>query len=125
VSSSISRVPKSYYSVSIDFGCDPKRTEELTAAALKIVNDFRQNGPTDNDIADIETGLLRDFETASQDNNYLANQIESKYQYGDNVTTVWTLPQAYRRLDVATVERAAQRYLNTDNYVKVTLFPEK
>ena len=125
VASSISRAPKSYYSVSIDFGCDPKRTEELTTAALKIVNDFRQNGPTDSDIADIETGLLRDFETASQDNNYLANQIESKYQYGDNVTTVWTLPQAYRRLDVATVERAAQRYLNTDNYVKVTLFPEK
>jgi predicted Zn-dependent peptidase len=35
------------------------------------------------------------------------------------------LPDLYRSLDVATVQRAARQYLNVNNYVEVTLFPEK
>ena len=31
----------------------------------------------------------------------------------------------YNKIDAATIEEAARTYLKSDNFVKVTLFPEK
>ena len=35
------------------------------------------------------------------------------------------VPDFYRKLDAASVKEAAKLYLNTQSFVKVTLFPEK
>jgi predicted Zn-dependent peptidase len=37
---------------------------------------------------------------------------------------LWEVPEHYKKLDAAMVRQAAQTYLKTDNYVKVTLLPE-
>ncbi len=38
---------------------------------------------------------------------------------------VYGLPDAYKRLSAAAIWDAAREYLNTNNYVQVTLYPEK
>ena len=38
---------------------------------------------------------------------------------------IWLVPEFYKKLDAATVKDAAKQYLNTQSFVKVTLFPEK
>lgn len=69
--------------------------------------------------------LLREFETSSKQNNFLLSQLTLKYQYGEDPTSIWNIPEYYRKLDAATIQQAAKTYLNTKSYVKVTLFPEK
>ena len=86
---------------------------------------LKTKGPTDKQVADEKEALLREFETSSKLNNYLLNQISSRYQTGEDPAVLWTIPEYYKKLDGAMIQQAAKTYLNTNNYVKVTLLPEK
>ena len=74
----------------------------------------------------IRDALLREFERNSQDNGYLLNQIARRYEDGDaaDVAAVDNLPEQIAALTGDAIQQAAQTYLNTGNYVKVTLMPE-
>ncbi len=69
---------------------------------------------------------MREFERNSQDNGYLLNQIARRYEDGDTegVAAVLNLRERIAALTGEAVQQAAQTYLNTANYVKVTLMPE-
>ena len=75
----------------------------------------------------VRQAMLRDFETNSQDNGYLLNQISRKYQDGDaaGVGAVFDLPARVEALTAEQIQSAAQTTLDTTRYVKVTLNPEK
>jgi predicted Zn-dependent peptidase len=45
--------------------------------------------------------------------------------YQEDLKSLFDLPDRYRKLTAATVQDAARRYLTPDNYVQVTLLPEK
>jgi zinc protease len=112
------------YRISIIFGCDPTRTDDLVKALFREIEKFRTTGPTRGQVADVQSALLRDFETNSRDNGYLLNQIAYKYQYGEDVADVFDMRALYQQVTPAAIRDAARMYLNTNRYVKVTLLPE-
>ena len=117
--------PTQEYRITISFACDPARTDTLVSAAFRVIDRFRLFGPTPSQVADARAGLTRDFETNSQRNEYLLNRILFKYEYGEDVKDVFDMRPYYDQISVAALRDAAQMYLNTDRYVKVTLLPEK
>ena len=70
-------------------------------------------------------GLQRDFEVNSRDNQYLLSRLLFKYEYGENVGDVFNMRPYYDQITVASIRDAAQMYLNTNRYVKVTLLPQQ
>ena len=124
VAPSFTKRPREEYRLTISFACDPARTESLTRAAFQVIDQFKRNGPSAGQILDARTALIRDFEINSQRNAYLLNQILYKYEYGEDVTDIVNMRPFYDRLTASVVRDAARAYLNTDRYVKVTLFPE-
>ncbi len=46
-------------------------------------------------------------------------------QLGEDLDDFFGLPGAYNQLTAAAVQDAARRWLDTGNYVRVTLLPEK
>jgi zinc protease len=116
--------PQQRYSVTINFSCDPTRTDELVKALFQTIGQFRFTGPTSGQVRDVKSALVRDLETNGRDNAYLLNQIAYKYQYDEDVAEVFTLPTYYDELTPMAIRDAAQAYLNTNRYVKVTLVPE-
>ena len=76
-------------------------------------------------MTDEKETLQREFETNSKQNNYLLSQLSAKYQLGEDPTGISNIPESYKKLDAAAIQRAAKQYLNTNAYVKVTLLPEK
>ncbi|MFI5178031.1 MAG: M16 family metallopeptidase [Vicinamibacterales bacterium] len=123
-SSNYQKIPRPEYTISIDFGCDPKRTDDLIKRVFEEIEKFRSAGPTDKQVADEREALLKDFEASTKTNAFLLNQIKLKYQYGEDVATLWDVPNYYRSLDTAMVQQAAKTYL-TPTYVQVVLMPEK
>jgi predicted Zn-dependent peptidase len=71
--------------------------------------------------------LLRELDKSSLDNGYLLNQIARRYEDGDsaNLAAVNQQPTAIAALSGSAIQRAATRYFDPANYVKVTLMPEK
>jgi zinc protease len=119
------RVPNQTYSITIQFGSDPTRTDELIKRVFQEIEAFKANGPTDQQVADEKETLLREFESNSKLNNYLMNQISLRYEQGEDPAVLWQIPEYYRKLDKAMIQEAAKTYLNTNRYVEVMLFPEK
>ncbi|RPJ56995.1 MAG: hypothetical protein EHM24_29900, partial [Acidobacteria bacterium] len=120
-----SKVPVPRYSVSIEFGCDPERAEELVKTVLREVEALRTTGPTEREVADAREALLRGHESDLAQNANLAGQISDRYENGEDVANFFGLPNEYRRLAAALLQETARGILDTGNYVQVILFPEK
>lgn len=122
---SFQKYPKPEFAITIQFGCSPDRTEDLIKQVFEEIERLKKDGPTEKQLNDEKEALLREFETNSKQNGYVLNQISLRFNYGEDPEGVWLVPDFYRKLDAATVQEAAKLYLNTQSYVKVTLFPEK
>jgi zinc protease len=124
-SPSYQRTPTSQFSITIQFGSDPQRTDDLIKRVFEEIELLKAKGPSDKQVSAEKEKLLREFETNSKQNNYLLSQLIVRYQYGDDPAGLWKVPEHYARVDAAMIQQAARTYLNPKNYVKVTLFPEK
>ena len=119
------RFPHPTYSVRIEWTCDPARTDTLVQRVFQEIDvvkstrfDFRQMGL-------IRETLVHEYETNSEDNGYLLRQIAQAYDDGDgsDVAAVLNVPDQIKGLTGDALLRAAQMYLDTGKYVKVTLMP--
>ncbi|HKW00569.1 MAG TPA: insulinase family protein [Vicinamibacterales bacterium] len=120
-----SKTPIEQYTVVIDFGCDPDRTNDLVKRVFQEVDAVKASGVSDAQLRDVRAGLIREFETRSKTNAYLLGQLVTRYQVGEDLKDFLNLPALYNALTPAMVQEAAKTYFNTSNYVEVTLFPEK
>jgi zinc protease len=125
VAASAQNVPDQEFSVTIDFGCDPQRTEELVKSVFKEIEALKAKGPSEEELVDAREGLLRQHESDLAQNNHLVGELVERYQASQDIGAFFSLPAAYHRLTTAGIQEAARRYLDTTNYVRVTLFPEK
>jgi zinc protease len=124
-SANYSKIPREEYTVGISFGCSPDRTEELVKSVFNEIEQFKTNGPTDKQVADVKETFLRDQETNMKQNGYLLTQIALRYEYQEDLDSLFNMADFYNKIDAAMIREAARLYLKTDNFVKVTLFPEK
>ena len=118
------RIPTPEFSVTISFGCDPTRLDDLVARVYQEVEKFKADGPTDKQLADEREALLRSYESASKQNGFWMGQLLSVYQGEASAADPLTQPDAYRRLTAAAIQAAARTYLKGDNRVQLTLVPE-
>jgi zinc protease len=119
------KIPLEEYQISIRFGSDPQRVDALIKRVFEEIEKLKAGGPTAKEVEDEREASLREFETSSKQNGYLLTQIAGKYQAGEDVAGIWEAPELFKKLDPASIQEAAKSYLNTKNYVKVTLVPEK
>jgi zinc protease len=120
-----SKYPHADYSISINFGSSPDRTDDLIKKVFEEIENFKAKGPTEKQLSDEKEALVREFETSSKQNGYLLNQISLRFANGEEPAGIWEIPDFYRKLDAATIQDAAKQYLDTKSFIKVTLFPEK
>ncbi len=124
VDANATKIPEPRYTVMIQFGCDPERTEELVATLLREVEQLKAQGPTDSEVADAREALMVAFQTDMAENSRLADRLIERYRLSQDATEFFNLPAEYQKLGTLGIQEAARRYLDTGNYVRVTLFPE-
>jgi zinc protease len=120
------KFPRPEYRVRIDWTCDPARTTTLVQRVFDEIEFVRATPLSSGQVAMIHEVLLREFEANSQDNGYLLDQISRRYADGDaaDVAAVGNMPDRIAALTGDEIQQAAETYLSTGNYVKVTLMPE-
>ena len=117
--------PAESYQLTVSFGSDPDRAEELAAVVLGGIERFKESGPTEDQAAAARETLLRQFETDFQENGTWLGQLVSDFQRGvEPGAAVETFEASVEALSVETLRDAARRYFDMDNYVRVTLMPE-
>ncbi|HEX7486027.1 MAG TPA: insulinase family protein [Vicinamibacterales bacterium] len=124
VEASASKIPEPRYSITVQFGCDPDRTEELVTTLFREVERLKAQGPTEAEVADVRQALMVAFQTDMAENSRLVAKIIERYELSQDVMEFFDLPGEYQKLNTITIQDAARRYLDAGNHVRVTLFPE-
>lgn len=125
--SDTAKYPRPEYHVKIDWTCDPAMVDSLVKRVLQEIAFVRMTLLPPESIARIREVLQREFERNSQDNAFVLNQIVRKYEDGDpeHLADALQIGPALAALNGPAVQLAAITYLDTRNYVKVVLMPEK
>ena len=137
VGSSFSWRPAGQYRLSISFGSDPERADELLAAVYEEIDRLKSSPPDEAEVNDVLEAQRRAWETNQESNSwwlsvldgryrYLLDQSDGRYPSGD--VLLETLPTYGADLDALTpprIQELARRYFAQDNRVRVTLLPEQ
>ena len=111
--------------MTIQFGSDPNRADELLETVFDGIRRLQEDGPTDVEMADAQEALRRQFETDFQENRTWLSQLVSDYQRGEVPgASVGTYLDSIDGLTADFIQAAAGRYFDSDNFVRVTLLPE-
>jgi zinc protease len=115
--------PIPQYRLSISFGCDPKRVDELTKTVFQQIDSIR-NFPIDQSyIKKVKETDRRERETGLKQNGFWLATLRFYYEYNEDPGQILTLEERLNKLTPELIQKAAKKYLNLENYVKATLYP--
>lgn len=124
-SASYFKIPDEEYRITINFGSDPQRVEELTKAIFQEIEALKTNGPSADEINDARAALYRGYETGVKQNGWWLTQLAYKYCLGEDPNDLIIYEKSLEFLTPDVIQEAAKAYFNMENYVQVSLFPEK
>lgn len=119
------KIPVEVYRITISFGTDPERVEELSRVVFDEIEKIKAEGPTEDEVRNVKKAEARSFETQGESNSWWAIQLAFKYRLGEDPTGILKLNENIEKLTAERIQEAARSYFNTDNYVQVTLLPEE
>jgi zinc protease len=125
VNSNYYKIPEEEYSLTINFATDPNRIQEMLDAVFAEIANIRNQGPSEKEVQDIQEAFMREYETQSRQNPWLLAQLEHKYRLGEDPRGILTYIDSIKALSPEILKKAAERYLDTGNYVQVVLMPDK
>ena len=119
-----SKFPEQEYSISIYYGTDPEKLEELKQAVFHEINDFIQNGPSEDELAKAKEKMLREREIALRENNFWLNILSNTYylKKGD-FSEFGEFSNIVPGLTKESIQQAFKKYFDFSNYVSVALQP--
>jgi zinc protease len=117
--------PKQNYKITISFGCDPGRTDELTNTVFQVIDSLKTFGPEEIYITKVKEAQLRSYETNLKENTFWLRTLQNYYFNGQNPALILKYPELVSTLTSEKIKTAVNKYLNKDNYVQVLLLPEE
>jgi zinc protease len=124
VGANINREPVNSYSVTISFGCAPENVDRLTDLIMTEIKNMKANGGTQINVDKVVAEDTRSMETSVKENSYWLYNLQDKYYYNEDPATLLQDAAMVKKLTVARTKELANKYLNTDNEIKLVLMPE-
>jgi zinc protease len=122
--SSMTRIPYSHYTIGVQLPTGPDNVDKVLAATFAEIDRMRTQGPTQADLDKVKTNWQQTYRKSLQENAYWLAALQTSLTEGTDPGTILTFEKEIQDLTVDDVKRAAQQYLNTENYVQVVLNPE-
>ena len=121
---SSSKYPDPEYSISIYYGTDPAKIEELKSAVFDEIKDFVKNGPREEELSKAKEKMLREREISQRENNFWMSVLSNTYylKNGD-FEEFGMFEEKVKSITEDDVKKAFNKYFNFDQYVSVALKP--
>ena len=124
VQASTQKYPDNEYSVYIGFGCDPDRVEELTRTVFEEITWIKEGKIDDIYLTKQKEISRRSLEKALKENRYWLDGIAVALRRREDPATMTGKEDLINRLDIELIQETARSFLNTDQYIRVVLYPE-
>jgi zinc protease len=121
---SVQRIPYEHYEIGTTLPTGPEKVDRLLAALFAEIDDIKANGPTQAEVDKVKANWRQSLEHVQHENSYWLAGLQASLLDGTPPSRLLTVTAEVEKLTAADVQKAAQRYLDKDNYVQVVLQPE-
>lgn len=125
-SPSSTKFPDEEYTITVTYGTSPKKLDELKKTVFDIITQYKNNGPTAEEVAKAQEKMLREREVALRENGFWMGILSNIYyikngdfsEFGNYETLV-------KNISVDSTKKAFNQLFDFKNYISVALAPEK
>jgi len=125
VNANFTQHPRSESSVTISFGADPARLEELVGDVFGVIEDIQAHGVSDEIVEKIVATQRREFEERSKQNGYWVGSLQYCDMNGIDFHYIVDKEDMWKGCSSKMIRDAARRYLKRDHYARVSMLPEE
>ena len=117
------RLPVASYSITITFGCDPDKVDEITNIINKEIERLKTTGPSPAELAKAKEKKFRERETDIKNNDFWLDKIKSFYLGNLKENDIRDFEKIVKNISEENIKLAANKYFN--NSVRISLKPEQ
>ncbi|HEY3874310.1 MAG TPA: insulinase family protein, partial [Candidatus Kapabacteria bacterium] len=122
---SFEKKPHDAYRVTINFGCDPKRVDELIGEVMKQLDTLTTKPMEATYIERVKKIGKNELEVNLRDNKYWMSQIQDRDWNDMNFETISQSGKLFDNLTPQDVFETAKEYFDRNNCAQFILYPEK
>jgi zinc protease len=124
-SGSPSLIPRQEYNITISWGCNPDRVDELVKEALMQLDSLKIKQLDSLYIEKVSEIQRRAYEVNLKRNGFWLGNLQAYYTNNEDPEMILNYPKLVDHLTAKAIQEAVKKYFNMKNYVKIVLFPEK
>lgn len=125
VRGSASREPYSYYSMMMQFDCDPDKVAVLKPLLYKEIEDIKKNGVTEDELSKVVKNMLKESEQGKAHNAYWMSTLNYYYQTGINQNDPKNFEDIISALTPKDIQKFTKKMFKKANVIDLTFAPEK
>jgi len=123
MSGAIERIPYQNYRLGLSLPCGPENVDKVIAAAFAEIEKVKQQGVTSEELNKVKLNWITNHTISMRTNEMWLSYLQDAALYQTDPAEILTLEQRINAITVDDVKQVANRYLNTENYVQVVLYP--
>ena len=124
VSSSAGWIPEEHYTLTVRFGCEPSRVDELTNALFDELKSLIAEPVDATYIAHIQEQQRRKHDERLEKNSFWLNGLSWRYRYDKDPTDILAHSEYVDALTPEQVHAMAKQLIDLKNYTHFVLLPE-
>jgi zinc protease len=124
VRASADRIPRQTASLTVSFGCDPDRVDELTAVVYDEIRRLQTAGPDLEHVSKVQQQDRREREVQLRENGFWLAALESSLWNEEDPRLILDFDALVDSLTPESIQGAAARWVDLDRRVEVVLVPE-
>jgi zinc protease len=121
---SIQKRPYVHYTVVANIPCGPENVDKLTAALFDIIKNAQEKGIEQKDLDKVKETWKKQYHVSLQNNEAWLTNLSNAFIDQNNPENILDYEQKVDALTVQDLQKAAQKFLSTTNYIKAVLYPE-
>jgi zinc protease len=120
--------PRQEYQISVRFGCNPTRVDELISTVKDVINEVKDKPVSEDNLKKVKELQKREFEKSSKENMFWIGQLYNYYYHNaqDKMEARFkNYLKMVEALSAKDIKDVADKYINMNDMIRIVLYPEK
>ena len=120
----VQKRPYTHYTIQARVPCGPENVDKLTTALFDIIKNAQEGKIEQKDLDKVKETLKQHYRTHLQDNETWLSTLSQSFIDQDDPEVFLDYERRVDALTTVDLQKAAQKFLNMNNYVRAVLYPE-
>ena len=116
--------PYEHYTITARIPCAPENADKMSAALFDIINSVRDKGVEKDLMNKIKQNMMNHHSAQMRTNEYWLQSLSSDWIDREDPTWINDFYTMVGNISTSDLKAAANKYLNTSNFIKVELLPD-